>query len=177
MDIPELVKTKRERAFREFINNLGILCIMVVVILLLGMFFLSSARWIKTQVENLPISHDTPVWIHGDWIIGEYRICQMQTTTPPPGITLTPEVQAELPRLFCDEGQGGSIAFLYELREDPQAMTAAVNAISHGGDWNEFDGKFHVLPVSYHGPIDKSGKVLVFWRCQRKSDSLECWIT
>ena len=114
--------------------------------------------------------HDTPVWISGDWMVGEYRDCGMLTTTPPPGVALSPKVQAELPRLFCGKDGGGWLEFL----NGSQNYTAASNAFFNGGDWSEFGDEFHVLPVLYYGRINRPDKVVVEWRCQRLSGSLEC---
>jgi hypothetical protein len=35
-----------------------------------GYGWLDSAGWIEH-------SHDTPVWIKGEWLVGEYRVCKM----------------------------------------------------------------------------------------------------
>ena len=42
---------------------------------LAGYASLDESGWI---VHN----HDTPVWVQGDWLVGEYRDCKMLTTTP-----------------------------------------------------------------------------------------------
>lgn len=124
----------------------------------------------------IPHDHDTPVWIHGDWIVGEYRDCDMLTAS----VGLRPEVGAELPRLFCgDHGSGRSEPeFLDEFHYDDPHTLAAMDAVLHGGDWRGFDNMFHVLPVSYHGRIDRQAMPgdlpPIEWRCQRLSASLEC---
>jgi hypothetical protein len=150
-------------------------------------------------------SHDTPVWIQGDWMVGEYRDCGMLTTTPPQGVTLSPQVRAQLPRLFCGEPTESAADFVRNFVSDPRlgqqlgqlgskgsmdspaefahqflsgsdllSFSNATNALFYGGDWSVFDNKFHVLPVLYHGRIDRSDAVFVSWRCQRMSESLEC---
>ena len=123
-------------------------------------------------------SHDTPVWIEGDWMVGEYRECEMMTKTPPPGVTLSPEVRAELPRLFCgkrdEHGALSVTAFVHQFLNNPQGLTDAGDALGSGGDWSEFDSKFHVLPVDYHGRIDRPDEPFVSWRCQHLNGSLEC---
>ena len=117
-------------------------------------------------------NHDTPVWIKGDWIVGEYRNCGMRTTTPPVGIVLSQEAQAELPRLFCGKNWKGEGVSEFEIAmPDPAAAT---NAIFGQGDWSALDSNFHILPVRYHGRIDRPDAVFVSWRCQRLSESLEC---
>ena len=117
-------------------------------------------------------NHDTPVWIAGDWIVGEYRDCGMLTTTPPAGITLSEARQAELPRMFCGknwEGQG--VAEFETAMPNPDDAT---NTILGRGDWSTFNSFFHVLPVQYYGRTDRPDSVFISWRCQRQSGSLTC---
>jgi hypothetical protein len=127
---------------------------------------LDDSGWI---VHN----HDTPVWIAGDWMVGEYRICGMLTTTPPPRIVLTQEVRAELPRLLCGRNWESRGAFEFENVISVEAD--AKNALWAGGDWSAFDTYFHVLPVRYNGRVERPDKVYISWRCQRNSGSLTCW--
>jgi hypothetical protein len=116
--------------------------------------------------------HDTPVWIHGDWMVGEYRDCGMRTTTPFAGIVQSQEARAELPRLFCGKNWAAEgVAEFETAMPDPDA---AVNAILGKGDWGALDNSFHILPVIYHGQIDRPDAVFVSWRCQRLSESLVC---
>jgi hypothetical protein len=121
----------------------------------------------------IPHDHDTPVWIHGNWMVGEYRDCVMHTAG---FVGLKPEVRAELPRLLCgDRGTAGSEPeFLDEFHYDDPHTLAAMDAVLYGGDWREFDNMFHVLPVLYHGRIDRQAVPTIEWRCQRLSASLEC---
>lgn len=46
----------------------------IVVVSIIGYESLDTSGWIKHN-------RDTPIWIKGDWMIGEYRNCQMLTTT------------------------------------------------------------------------------------------------
>lgn len=126
-------------------------------------------------------NHDTPIWIQGDWMVGEYRTCQMLTTrswelSP---AHLPPWMKAELPRLLC--GTAGADNLAGSLIEFENAVPAASNLIQRGGDWSRFDGYFHVLPVRYNGRIDRPDKLYVSWRCQRNgssffgSDGITCW--
>jgi len=120
----------------------------------------------------IPHNHDTPVWIHGDWMVGEYRDCGMRTTTPFAGIVQSQEARAELPRLFCGKNWAAEgVAEFETAMPDPDA---AVNAILGKGDWGALDNSFHILPVIYHGQIDRPDAVFVSWRCQRLSESLVC---
>jgi hypothetical protein len=127
--------------------------------------WLDSIGWVTHD-------HDTPVWIHGDWMVGEYRDCGMRTTTPSAGIVQSQEARAELPRLFCGKNWAGEGVSEFEIAmPDPYA---AANAILGQGDWGPFDNSFHILPVIYHGRIGRPDAVLVSWRCQRLSESLVC---
>ena len=120
----------------------------------------------------IPHDHDTPVWIHGDWIVGEYRHCGMRTTTPFAGIVQLQEARADLPRLFCGKNWADEGVSEFETAmPDPDA---AVNAVLGKGDWGALDKSFHILPVLYHGRIGRPDAVFVSWRCQRLSESLEC---
>jgi hypothetical protein len=136
--------------------------------------------WIVAHVANTWLDsigwvthdHDTPVWIHGDWMVGEYRDCGMRTTTPFAGIVQSQEARAELPRLFCGKNWADEGVSEFEIAmPDPGA---AVNAVIGKGGWVALDNNFHVLPVLYHGRIDRPDAVFVSWRCQRLSASLEC---
>jgi len=132
---------------------------------------LDNAGWI-------PHSHDTPVWIQGDWLVGEYRTCQLMTTTPVAGRVLSQEARAELPRLLCGRTDADRIAGSLDEFENAMLGTGiASNAIvsaTDNGDWSALDGYFHVLPVRYYGRIERPDKLYVSWRCQRESESLTC---
>jgi hypothetical protein len=130
-----------------------------------GYQWLDSIGWITH-------SHDTPVWIAGNWMVGEYRNCGMLTTTS----TRKPDVQAELPRLFCSDHGEGLAEFERKFMnlDDPRDFEAAREALWYEGDWRGLDSRFHVLPVQYHGRINRPDKALIEWRCQRLNASLEC---
>jgi hypothetical protein len=120
----------------------------------------------------IPHDHDTPVWIQGDWLVGEYRDCGMLTTTPPAGVVLSQTARAELPRLFCGknwEGEG-----VDEFENAMPDQTGATDALRGRGDWSPFNSYFHVLPVRFFGRVERPDSWFVSWRCQRKSDSLTC---
>jgi hypothetical protein len=59
----------------------------------------------------LPSNHDTPVWINGDWMIGEYRICEMRNKINFSSGSNNLTAPNKLPLLFCGEGTNG----LYEF--------------------------------------------------------------
>jgi hypothetical protein len=117
-------------------------------------------------------SHDTPVWIKGDWMVGEYRDCGMRTKAAQSGVVLSQEAKAKLPRLFC--GDWGAQKGGWEFMDTTPDSDQATNAMFRQGDWKELDRNFHVLPVRYQGRIDRLDKLFVSWRCQRLSQSLEC---
>jgi hypothetical protein len=108
-------------------------------------------------------NHDTPVWIQGDWLVGEYRDCQMRTRTVPAQRKDLDSLN-ELPRLFCAEDANGLFDFQHETALIPPPPDTA----------NDLDRDFHVLPVRYFGRIDRQDKWVISWRCQRNSNSLTC---
>ena len=116
--------------------------------------------------------HDTPVWISGNWMVGEYRNCGMLTTTPPLGVTMSQQTRAELPRLFCGKNWDGEGIVEFQLAMPN--YSEATDAVWDRADWSEFEGYFHTLPVHYYGRIKRPDTVYDSWRCQRLSYSLEC---
>jgi hypothetical protein len=135
----------------------------------LGLLDSSLLVWLDS-IGWIPHDHDTPVWIAGDWIVGEYRDCGMLTTTPPDGIVRSEAVG--LPRMFCGkdwEGQG-----IAEFEIAMPNTDDVTHVIWGRGDWSTLNSFFHVLPVQYYGRIDRPDYVFISWRCQRKSDSLTC---
>lgn len=143
-----------------------------VVLVVGGYLSIDNSGWIIHR-------HDTPVWIQGDWLVGEYRTCGLLTAPPVARRVLSQDPHAELPRLFC--GMNSSLSGFDILTDFQNAMpdtTSASNALT-GGDWSAFGSYFHVLPVRYYGRIDRPEMGYVFWRCQRlsgilQSASLEC---
>ncbi len=132
-----------------------------------GYKWLDSIGWITHN-------HDTPVWIQGDWMIGEYRNCDLLTTTPMAGSAMSEQVRAELPRLFCGRNNAIPLNSVAEFENATQDIPDAVKAVDGDLDWSAFDSYFHVLPVLYCGRIDRPDTWDDFWRCQRLSGSLEC---
>jgi len=146
-------------------------CRMLGVLILVWFLAHAADTWLDS-IGWATHDHDTPVWIHGDWMVGEYRDCGMRTTTPFAGIVQSQEARAELPRLFCGKNWAAEgVAEFETAMPDPDA---AVNAILGKGDWGALDNSFHILPVIYHGQIDRPDAVFVSWRCQRLSESLVC---
>jgi len=86
-------------------------------------------------------SHDTPTYINGNWMVGEYRECTMG-------------YQQTSFQLSLDCQQRGPM-----------------------DKWNQlFDGvSSHVIPIKYHGKIERPDRSLFQWRCQRNESSATCW--
>jgi hypothetical protein len=126
-----------------------------------GYGWLNSVGWIEH-------SHDTPIWIKGEWLVGEYRVCEMVRLP-----------QQELPataHLLCGQGENTTLDDL-----NPWTPGFVGSLSDHefyglmGGQWSAVEEHFHVIPVNYWGRIDRSDrKDVFFWRCQRNSDSLTC---
>ena len=118
-------------------------------------------RWI-------PHTRDTPIWIEGDWLVGEVRDCYMETTTPPvQGMTYSREYLQSLPRMFCDSASEGILNFYESLPES--------------GRDDAFDQAFkrqsHLMKVTYRGRLDRPEKFRLDWRCTRDTDSISCKAT
>ena len=111
-------------------------------------------------------NHDTPVWIQDDWLVGEYRNCEMRTKTQEQSVV---DDLDKLPRLFCGKEDDGFFLFLLQT-------SLLLPADTHVGVTGyEVDSEFHTFPVRYHGRIDRRDKYVISWKCQRLSASLECW--
>jgi hypothetical protein len=142
----------------------------IVALVVDGYQSLDNSGWITHD-------HDTPVWIQGDWLVGEYRDCQMRTKTVPAQRKDLDSLN-ELPRLFCAEDANGVFDFqrataLVSPPPDIQVPpSGAMYFFTVTG--RELDHEFHIMPVRYYGRIDRQDKWVVSWNCQRKSESLEC---
>lgn len=123
-----------------------------------GYGWLNEIGWIEHD-------YDTPVWIKGEWLVGEYRVCQ---------IPLVPEQPLpDSSHLLCGQSQ--------VLMEEDLWSPDFIRGLSDlefaeltVGRWSSLDQHFHVLPVHYWGRIDRSDRKMFSWRCQRNSDSLTC---
>ncbi len=157
----ERVRQLRLKSLHESAKNILVLFLIGAAFALLygGHTALDKAGWVAHN-------HDTPVWIKGDWQVGEYRVCDMFVKSP---------------RLFCgmDNKQGLSMFQFPENVTDDDlakalgAVTAEVTPNAKT-DWSSLEGYFHVLPVKYFGRLERPGKWRITWRCQRNSDSLTC---
>jgi hypothetical protein len=140
-------------------GNTGCGCLIILALLAAGGIAAFSSL---KQNGWIPRSHDTPVWIQGDWLVGEYRECDMQTSTPAfEGSHYDAEDLKTLPRLFCGRAANG----FFEWSETKTGTDVS---------WATISGDFHTLPVSYFGRLERPDKWRVSWRCQRNSNSLTC---
>jgi hypothetical protein len=112
-------------------------------------------------------NHNTPVWVQGDWMIGEYRDCDM-----PLGVA----------RLFCGKSRanGSGLAAFPEVvsNEDLWAAVGAAYNRDAQADWSVLDRYFKVLPVRFYGRLQRPErdrpKEVLSWRCQRNTKRLTC---
>jgi hypothetical protein len=111
--------------------------------------------------------HETPVWIKGEWLAGEYRVCQMP---------LLPRQQLpDSAHLLCGQGEGENVK-----DKDAWSPDFIGSVPDHeflglmAGKWLAVETHFHILSVNYWGEIDRSDRTMFSWRCQRNSDSLTC---
>lgn len=143
----------------------------------------------ESYESHQPVDHDTPVWIQGDWLVGEYRVCQMRTKTVPPQQKELDSLN-KLPRLFCGVDSNG--LFDFQRQTSPVSPQSDIKAPPNGSMYlftvtaDAFDSYFHILPVEYFGSIqpspdkdfiydyDRTDKWVISWRCQRNSNSLTC---
>lgn len=134
----------------RIILNIGVICLVggVALVGLLQIYqSLDEAGWISHQ-------HDTPVWIAGDWMVGEYRACEMRTTE-----SVSPESRAEFPVLYCGKTETGF---------------AELTGFAEFNDSLESNRYFHALPVTYYGRINRPDSAFISWRCQRNTGQLTC---
>ena len=124
-------------------------------------------RSVKRSLDNsgwLEHSHDTPIWIGGEWLTGEYRICKMPLM---PGHNLPSSAH-----LLCGQNseQGADlwpVDFIASIPDHDFYELMSAN-------WGAVEQHFHVLPVRYWGRIDRTGQLMFSWRCQRQARGLEC---
>jgi hypothetical protein len=112
-------------------------------------------------------NHKTPVWVQGDWMVGEYRDCDM-----PHGVA----------RLFCGKSpaNGSGLAAFPETVSDGDLWTAVGAAYNRDAqaDWSALDRYFKVLPVRFYGRLQQperdQPREIRSWRCQRSTKRLTC---
>lgn len=123
----------------------------------------------------IPHHHVTPVWIQGDWMPGEYRVCQMRTKTDPPDDKSLDSL-SKLPRLFCGEDSNGLFDFQVSMTPLPTPTNPPPPKEVYliGVTSSAYNRDFHDLPVFYWGMIDRTDQLVISWRCQRNKESLTC---
>lgn len=154
--------------FKETARLLGWLVLFCFV----GYAIYGGYKWFDS-IGWIPHSYVTPVWMEGDWMVGEYRYCHMLRTV---SYTVTGGGD-ESPRLLCDTEHNGLGAFVQAVSpvdHDVALKLASKMNPANSSDWAELDKYFHILPVRYFGEIDDPGFQADQWRCQRMSESLDC---
>ena len=119
---------------------------------------IDDAGWIEDE-------HDTPIWIQGEWLADEYRVCEM------PG-----NLWGELPdsaHLLCGSGDPQAIDGVWPA-EFRYSLSIQEAIQIQNGHWGGLEHHFHVLPVEYWGRIDRTDRTGFSWRCQKKMSGLEC---
>jgi len=116
---------------------------------------LDKAGWISRD-------HDTPTWIEGDWMVGEYRDCDLLTTTPVVvGSNYSKDELLHLPRLYCGRTEGGFFKYAGEFQ--------GTNV-----SWKAVGKSFHTFSVKYWGRLERPTRWKDAWRCKRLGESIEC---
>lgn len=124
----------------------------------IGYGWLNEQGWIERE-------YDTSVWIQGNWLADEYRICEM------PG-----NLWGELPdsaHLLCGSGDPQVIEGVWPA-EFRDSLTAQEAIQLQNGHWMGLERHFHVLPVHYWGRIDRTDRTTFSWRCQKTTSGIEC---
>lgn len=153
---------------------LGFIVVAIVMSIVSDRYEAYESQREAYEESHQQVDHDTPIWIQGDWLVGEYRVCQMRTKRQ----LASPESSAKLPRLFCGQDSSGVVDFLHVTNPALQQTAIApesVFAVSMTSD--ALDSYFHVLPVKYVGSMFdyvREDKWITSWRCQRLNESLEC---
>ena len=124
----------------------------VLLTVILASCILAGWQWLD-ESGYVVHNHDTPVWIRGEWLIGEYRNCSMLNKQDP----FAADQLDSFPKLFCGTADQSFDEFIeYRSSHDDQTP-------------------YHQLPVMYFGRIDRTASPYDYlWRCQRKDDSLRC---
>lgn len=150
--------------FREILQAAAPLLRMGGLVVGLG-FCASIAISLYSELDKtgwISRDHDTPVWIEGNWMVGEYRDCDLITTTPAgEGYTYTKEQLSHLPRLYCGQATGGFWTY---------------STYSTGVDdgWDARGKDFHTFSVKYWGRLERPDRWKDAWRCKHLGESIEC---
>jgi hypothetical protein len=117
--------------------------------------------------DRIMHNYDLPVWVPGEWMVGEYRNCDM-----PLGVS----------RLFCSRsGSNGSGLAAFPDSVSDGDLWAAVGAAYNRQaqpDWSALDRYFKVLPIRFYGRLERPERdhprEILSWRCQRDPKRLKC---
>ncbi len=109
-------------------------------------------------------SRDTPVWISGEWMTGEYRVCKMPLM---PRKTLPSSAHLLCGVNYAADEESWPVDFINSISEH------GFNGLM-GSKWDAVEQYFHVLPVKFWGRIDRGDRTSFSWRCQRKQSEIEC---
>jgi hypothetical protein len=137
----------------------------IILMLILGRAAYAGYEWLDDQ-GWVTHSSDTPVWIEGEWLGGEYRMCQMPGTA-----------WGELPanaHLLCGKGLQNAADGIWPAGFRDRLSIQEFNSVFGGGHWDLVEHYFHVLPVHYWGKIDRLDRMTFSWSCQRQENGLEC---
>jgi len=125
------------------------------------------AHGAKRTLDNsgwIPHSHDTPVWIGGEWLTGEYRTCKMPLML---GHSLPSSAHLLCGQIYDQDVDAWPVDFIGSIpNHDFYELM--------GSNWAAVDQYFHVLPVKYWGRIDRTGRLNFSWRCQRQESGIVC---
>jgi len=135
---------KRQTPVRSFAFCIWIAAAAAIVL------SLSVYGWKALDARGWIIRHgDTPVWIEGDWLVGEYRHCQMITTEH-----ASIDRGGESPRLFCGCDVNGffaldaSTASVAPVRATPDGDSPSASGPYFSGVTARESGhNFHVMQV------------------------------
>lgn len=158
--------------WQSFSGPLGCLTVIVLIVAIGAIAYipLDESGWIHH-------SQETPVWIQGDWMNGEYRDCEMLTGYKRANKPATSDIPNDYPRLFCGlhhEYELSDFTNVVRDQDEYQANAVIFSSQDSDGAWKALNAYFHVLPVNYFGRIKRPDKWAVAWHCQRNNESLTC---
>jgi hypothetical protein len=147
----------------------GEISLLIMLAYTWAMILLLTGDWNTYRVLNswgwIEHDHDTPIWIQGEWLTDEYRICEM------PG-----HWWGTLPdsaHLLCGSGELQAIDGVWPA-EFRSSLSFQELTQLQDGHWMGLEHHFHVLPVEYWGRIDRTDRTGFSWRCQKKTSGLVC---
>jgi hypothetical protein len=124
-------------------------------------------RSVERAIDNsgwIEHSHDTPIWIGGEWLTGEYRICKMPLM---PGHSLPSSAHLICGQNYVQDADLWPVDFIGSIPDHDFYELM-------GSNWAALEQHFHVLPVRYWGRINRTGQLMYSWRCQKEASGLDC---